>query len=132
VSGPVQILSGIALIALPTVIFGGYSLLRLLIGRQLTEFQATWFRAGHAHAGVLLVATLVALDLLSRTTLGRGAVWTVGVLLLAGTLAQSGGFFLHMGVGRPGRWSVGNSLSVGGAVLLTAGLLTTAIAVLSS
>jgi uncharacterized protein YndB with AHSA1/START domain len=42
-------------IALPTVMFGGYSLLRLLNrGDALTPFQVNCFRAGHAHAGVLL------------------------------------------------------------------------------
>ena len=36
-------------IALPTVMYGGYSLLRLINhGDRLTPFQTTWFRAGHA------------------------------------------------------------------------------------
>ena len=36
-------------IALPTVMFGGYSLLQLLNrGDVLTPFQVTWFRAGTA------------------------------------------------------------------------------------
>src|SRR5208337_1752395 len=44
----------VAWIALPTVMYGGYSLLRFL-NREgaLTAFQVSWFRAGHAHAGVL-------------------------------------------------------------------------------
>ena len=56
---PVRVFSIISWIALPTVMFGGYSLLRLLSAtNKLTPFQATFFRAGHAHAGVLLVASL--------------------------------------------------------------------------
>jgi hypothetical protein len=47
-------------IALPTVLYGGYSLLRLINHDEgLIPFQATWFRAGHAHAGVLLLMSLL-------------------------------------------------------------------------
>ena len=57
-------------IALPTVMFGGYSLLRLINhGDRLTPFQATWFRAGHAHAGVLLLMSLLYFLFLDQTTL---------------------------------------------------------------
>jgi len=131
-NGPVQIFTAITLIALPTVIFGGFALLRLLIGGRLNEFQLTYFLAGHAHAGVLLVLTLVVLDLLTRTNLSRSGQWIVGALLVAGGLAQSGGMFLHMGIGKPGRWSAGNSLTTFGAVLLAAAMLTTAVAVIAS
>jgi len=45
-------------IALPTVMYGAYALLRLLTLTQpnaLRPFRLTWFRVGHAHAGVLLL-----------------------------------------------------------------------------
>lgn len=131
-NGPVQIYSAITLIALPTVMFGGFSLLRLLSANRLSEFQVAYFRAGHAHAGVLLVLTLAVLDLLTRTSLSRAGQWAVGALLLAGTLAQSGGMFLHMGIGKPGQWSAGNSLTVAGGVLLAAALITAAVAVITA
>jgi hypothetical protein len=129
---PVKLFTAIALISIPTVMFGGFSLLRLLVGRQLNEFQTANFRAGHAHAGVLLVLTLVTLDLLGRTTLGEGGQWVVAILLLVGVLAQSGGFFLQLVIGRPGAWSPANSLTVTGGVLLAAAMLTTAVAVLNT
>ena len=131
-NGPVQGFTALALISLPTVMFGGFSLLRLGIARRLTDFQAAYFRAGHAHAGVLLVLVLVVLDLLTRTELGRAGQWVVGILLLVGVLAQSGGMFVHMGIGKPGRWSVGNTLTTVGALLLTGALLTTAVAVIAA
>jgi hypothetical protein len=38
-------------IALPTVMYGGYALLRLITqANAATPFRLTWFRAGHAHA----------------------------------------------------------------------------------
>ncbi|MDG4833851.1 hypothetical protein O7627_31750 [Solwaraspora sp. WMMD1047] len=124
-----QVLTVIALISIPTVMFGGHSLLRLLATEKLTDFQKSFFRAGHAHAGVLLVMTLVALDVAARAALSANLTWTVGGLLLAGTLVQSGGMFIHMGVGQPGRWSWGNTVSSVGAVALAAGLLLLAWAV---
>jgi hypothetical protein len=70
--------------------FGGFSLLRLLIAGRLNEFQAAYFRAGHARAGVLLVLTLAVLDLLTHTSLSRTWQWIVGTLLLAGALLTTG------------------------------------------
>ncbi len=131
-TGAIKILTGIALISLPTVMFGGFSLLRLLTANKLSDFQIRYFRAGHAHAGVLLVLALVVLDLLGRTDLGQTGQWVVGVLLVVGVLAQSGGMFVHMGIGKPGQWSAGNTLSSLGAVLLAAAVLTTGVAVLAA
>jgi hypothetical protein len=132
VNGPIQVFAAVALISLPTVMFGGFSLLRLLVARRLNEFQVAYFRAGHAHAGVLLVLALVVLDLLTHTSLSRTGQWIVGTLLLAGTLAQSGGMFIHMGIGKPGQWSAGNTLTSVGAVLLAGALLTTGVVVITS
>jgi len=83
-----------ALISLPTVMFSGFSLLRLLTARRLNEFQVAYFRAGHAQAGVLLVLSLAVLDLLGRTDLSQAGQWIVGTLLVAGVQAQSGGMFV--------------------------------------
>jgi hypothetical protein len=49
--------------------------------------------------------------------------WITGGLLIAGVLAQSGGFFLHMGVGQPGTASAGTTLTRAGAVLIGASLI---------
>jgi len=127
---PVRVFTVIALISLPTVMFGGFSLLRLLASRGLSSFQRESFRAGHAHAGVLLVLSLVYLDILSRSGLSVGLRWLGCVLLLVGVLAQSGGFFLHLAVGGPGRWSAGNSLSAAGGVLLASAMLLLAVGVI--
>jgi heme/copper-type cytochrome/quinol oxidase subunit 4 len=127
--GPVQLFAVIALVSLPTVMFGGYSLLRLGIAGKLNEFQIIYFRAGHAHAGVLLVMTLAALAFLDRTELSTATQWVVCLLLAFGVIAQSGGMFLHMAIGQPGRWSTGNTVTVTGAVALAAALLLVAYGV---
>lgn len=67
-------LAGILLVVLPTVIYGGVSLLTLLIGDpryvQNPLRQNLW-RAGHAHAGVLLVLALVALRYVDEANLSE-------------------------------------------------------------
>jgi len=117
---PIRLFSIISWIALPTVMFGGYSLLGLMArdNTWLTLFRATYFRAGHAHAGVLLVVSLVYYTYLAQTTFSSGLKLVACIVLLIGVLAQSGGFFLHMLAGKPGRFSAGNMITILGALLL--------------
>jgi len=117
---PVRLFAIISWIALPTVMFGGYSLLGLLArdNTWLTPFRATYFRAGHAHAGVLLVLSLVYYTYLAQTTFSGGLRLVACIVLLIGILAQSGGFFLHMLAGKPGKVSAGTMVTILGAVLL--------------
>lgn len=129
---PIRVFAVIVLISLPTVMFGGYSLLRLLGQGRLSAFQVTYFRAGHAHAGVLLVFALVYLAFLSRTDFGSGVRWLTAALLTVGILAQSGGMFLHMGIGAARKWSAGNTLTTAGAVVLAACCLFLAYGVATS
>jgi hypothetical protein len=129
---PIRVFAVVVLVSLPTVMFGGYSLLRLLGQGQLSAFQATYFRAGHAHAGVLLVFALAYLAFLSRTDFGTGLRWLAAALLTVGILAQSGGMFLHMGIGEARKWSTGNSLTTAGAVVLAACSLLLAYGVATS
>ena len=117
---PIRLFTIISWIALPTVMFGGYSLLGLLArdNAWLTPFRATYFRAGHAHAGVLLIMSLLYYTYLAQTTFSRGLKLAACIVLLVGVLAQSGGFFLHMLTGKPGRFSAGNMITILGALLL--------------
>jgi hypothetical protein len=124
--GPTQLFTVIALVSLPTVMYGGYALMGVLRDRKLTEHQRTMFRAGHAHAGVLLILALVALQILSRTTLSDTTLWITCFLLLFGVLAQSGGFFVHL---IPDRGRLGGRVTSVGAVLLAAATLLTAYGV---
>lgn len=69
-------LAGMLLVALPTVALGGTSLLRLLIddpAYQENELRQDLWRAGHAHAAVLLVLSLVLLRYVDEARLGPRA-----------------------------------------------------------
>lgn len=67
-------IAGLLLLALVTVEFGGYYLTTVVSGpAELTGFQMAFSRAGHAHAGVLIVLSLVCLLLADATDL-RGLI----------------------------------------------------------
>src|SRR5213594_4603208 len=72
-------LAGILLVVLPTVMYEGVSLLMWLTnpdsGYMQNPLRQNLFRAGHAHAGVLLVLSLVALRYVDETMLSNGLKW---------------------------------------------------------
>jgi hypothetical protein len=114
----------LAWIALPTVMYGGYSLLRLINrDNALTPFQVSWFRAGHAHAGVLLLMSLLYYIFLDETSYSLAVKHLACAIVVVGIVTQSGGFFVHMIVGRPNEASIGNTVSAIGAVLLVCAIL---------
>ena len=130
---PTTLLPIVSLLSLVSVEYGGWSLLGFLTGRgQLGEFREQFFRAGHAHAGVLLVLSLVYFLHLDRTGYSDGVKWFAGSLLLAGIMAQSGGFFIHLGLGQPNRSSPGTIVTRFGALLIAAALVILAAGLLRS
>ena len=67
-----RLTAGILLILLPAVVYGGTSILSLLIGDPgyaQNELRQDLWRAGHAHAGVLLVLSLVTLRYVDEANL---------------------------------------------------------------
>lgn len=127
-----RIFSIIAWLAIPTVMYGGYALLGLLTRGGLSEFQQTFFRAGHAHAGVLLLMSLLYHHYMEQTNLSSGVKVGAALVLLVGILAQSGGFFLHLVVGQPGAPSLGTTVTSIGAVLLALSVLALAYGLIIS
>lgn len=86
-----------AFISLPTIAYGGYFLLTILKRKAGTEgisaLQRDYFRAGHAHAGVLLLIAIVGLLVLDSSRAGEWWVWAMRIGLLISPLLISGGFF---------------------------------------
>jgi hypothetical protein len=91
--------AGILLVVLPTVIVGGVSILRLLIGdpryAQNALRQDLW-RAGHAHAGVLLVLSLVALRYVDEANLSNGSKGIVRSFIPLSAILLPTAFFLSV------------------------------------
>src|SRR5436190_7331585 len=129
---PTRLFPIIVLLSLVTVEYGGWSLLGFLTGHgTLGPFREQFFRAGHAHAGVLLVLSLAYFVYLGRAGYSTGVQWLAGALLLVGVLAQSGGFFVHLGLGQQGRSSPGTVLTRAGALLIAAALLILAVGLIT-
>jgi drug/metabolite transporter superfamily protein YnfA len=124
----------VSVLSLITVEFGGWALLAFLTGQGALKGEPAtldnrmrFFRAGHAHAGVLIVLSLVYYIYLDRADFSNGFDWLVGLVLVAGTLAQSGGFFIHLGKGAPPAPTVGTTVTRVGALLIAAALVILAI-----
>ena len=58
-----RMMSGIILITVPTIQYGGYFLLTSLISKGSgyidNPLRQNFFRAGHAHAGVIVILSLI-------------------------------------------------------------------------
>jgi hypothetical protein len=133
-SDPSRYVAGAVLLTIVGIEFGGWFLTRIVRGHvKMTEFQKTFARAGHAHAGVLVTLGLVTLVLADATALDGTLGWLARLgVPAAAALISAGFFFSSMGRGevvRPNRliwliWLGALSLAVG-VVTLGAGLLTT-------
>ena len=128
-----RILAGILLLSLVTVETGGLYLLKIVRGAaEVTPFQEKFARAGHAHAGVLLILALLC-QVLADATRQTGLLdWVSrsGVALAA--LVMPGGFFFSsMGAGRtePNRLIV---LVLAGAAVLALSLTCLGVGLLTA
>lgn len=126
-----RIIAGIVLITVVTIEFGGYYLTRVVRGHvPLTEFQKSFARAGHGHAGVLVTLSLVGLMLVDAAGMsgfwayvGRLAIPIAAILVPAGFFASSAG----ADVNQPNRAIV---VVWVGAAVLAVGVLTLGIGLL--
>ena len=126
--------AGILLLTIVAIEYGGWFLTRIVRGKvPMTDFQKSFARAGHAHAGVLVSLGLIC-QLLADATHLHGPVAQVarsGVPLAA--ILMSAGFF----VSSAGRGAVQqpNKL-IGlvwlGALSLAAGVVTLGIGLLTA
>jgi hypothetical protein len=128
-------LAGILLILLPTVIFGGASLLTMLIGdpsyMQNPLRQDLW-RAGHAHAGVLLVLSLIVLRYVDEARLSGGAKRFVRSAVPVSAILLPIAFFLSVLSPDAQEPNALIYLAYVGAVLLIAGVFTLGVGLIRS
>ena len=94
-----RLVAGILLILVPTVEIGGASILSLLIADPTyaqNDLRQDLWRAGHAHAGVWLVLSLVALRYVDEATLSDSMRWVVRIAFPAAALMMPLAFFLSV------------------------------------
>src|SRR5262245_50754472 len=92
-------LAGILFILLPTVMYGGASLLMMLMNDpsyMADPLRQNLWRAGHAHAGVLLVLSLVALRYVDEAALSGAWKWIARSFIPFAAILMPFGFFLSV------------------------------------
>jgi cell division protein FtsW (lipid II flippase) len=94
-----RLVAGLVVIIVPTVEIGGASILSLLLGDPQyaqNELRQDLWRAGHAHACVWLVLSLVALRYVDEATLSEGMRWVVRLAFPAAAVLMALAFFLSV------------------------------------
>lgn len=94
-----RLMAGILIVTLPTVVFGGVSLLWLLLGDatyMANPLRQNLWRAGHAHAGVLLILSLVALRYVDESALSSSLRWFVRLAIPSAAIFLPLAFFLSV------------------------------------
>jgi hypothetical protein len=123
-SDATRISIGSILLTVPTIQFGGYFLLTQMGKDKVirTELQRSYYRAGHAHAGVLVLLALIAQLTIEATKLNDSLQLLVRVGFVLAPILISAGFFgaaPREGT-KPTRFIV---LIIVGAIVLVASLL---------
>jgi hypothetical protein len=96
-----RLMWGITLVTVPTIVFGGLAVLGVISGGlyglpgppDLTPMQTAFYRAGHAHAGVLLILSLLLQIGLDHARLPRSWVWPLRIAAPATAILLPAGFF---------------------------------------
>ena len=95
-----RIMSGIILITVPTIQYGGYFLLTSLMnkgsGYMENPLRQNFFRAGHAHAGVIVILSLVCQILADAAVLPVPMLWFVRIGVPLAAILISAGFFFSV------------------------------------
>jgi hypothetical protein len=118
--------AGIILVVLPTVIYGGVSILRLLVGTpeyMRNPLRQNLWRAGHAHAGILLVLSLIVLRYVDDARLTETGKAFVRHAVPSAAILLPAAFFLSVVSPNATSPNVLIDLAYVGAVVLSAGLL---------
>lgn len=132
-SADTQRTAGILLLSIVAIEWGGTYLLRVARGRMaVTDFQRTFHRAGHAHAGVLVVLALIALLYVDVAAIGAPWSRIASAAIPMSALMIPAGFFLSSlgkGVTSANRLVV---LIHAGAAVLAAGVASLGIGLLAA
>lgn len=114
------------LLVLPSVLYGGFALLQMLIGDpayMANPLRQNLFRAGHAHAGVLLVLSLVALRYVDEAKLSSSWKEFVRWGIPSAAIFLPAAFFFSVLSPRASQPNAFINLAYVGAVILGVSLL---------
>jgi hypothetical protein len=118
--------AGALLIIMPTVVIGGVSVLTLLVNDPdyaANPLRQDLWRAGHAHAGVLLILSLVALRYVDETVLAERTRWFVRLAFPTAAILLPVAYFLSVLSPDATEPNALVNLAYVGAVVLVAGMV---------
>lgn len=122
-----KLLSGIILITVPSIQYGGYFLLTSLMdkssGYMDNPLRQNFFRAGHAHAGVIVILSLVCQVLADSALLPAPLLWAARIAVPLAAILIPAGFFFSMLSPTATQPSSAVGLIYAGAVALAIGVL---------
>ena len=130
-----RLTAGVLLILMPTVVYGGASILSMLVGNPEyaeNELRQDLWRAGHAHAGVLLVLSLVTLRYVDEANLSNGMKRLARHSIPAAAILLPAAFFLSVASPDATEPNAMIYLAYVGAISLTAGLLVLGVGLIRS
>jgi len=129
-----KLMCGIILITVPTIQYGGYFLLTSLMnknsGYMENPLRQNFFRAGHAHAGVIVILSLVCQLLADSAALPGSITWLARIGVPLAAILMPLGFFLSMPMPTATQPNGAVSFIYVGAVVLAAAVLTLGIGLL--
>jgi hypothetical protein len=125
--------AGILLLTIVAIEYGGWFMTRIVRGKvPMTDFQKSFARAGHAHAGVLVILGLLCQPFADAahlhgfaSSVAHGAVPLAAILMSAGFFVSSAG----SGIQQPNKLI---GLVWLGALSLAAGVVTLGIGLLAA
>ena len=130
-----RLAAGVLLVLMPTVVYGGASILSLLVGDPAyaeNQLRQDLWRAGHAHAGVLLILSLVTLRYVDDTRLPEGMKRVARHSIPAAAILLPTAFFLSVLSPEATQPNALIRLAYLGAVSLAAGLLLLGVGMIRS
>ena len=129
-------IAGILLITVPTIAFGGVRLLRAIWAKEEgyldNPVRQNFWRAGHAHAGVLVILALVGMLYVDQANLSEGLAWIVRLLLVLPPILMPLGFFLSVASPQAEKPNALAYLIPFGGLLLSAGTLVLGIGLVAA
>jgi hypothetical protein len=129
-----RLMAGLTLVLVPTIQFGGLFLLSSLADREsgyaANALRQSFFRAGHAHAGVLTILSLLGQILVDVARLSPAMQWLVRIGMPVAGILISAGFFVSMLAPTATEPSRAIALVYAGAALLAASVLSLGIGLL--
>lgn len=129
-----RLMAGIILLTIPTIQYGGFFLLTSLADRSSgymdNALRQNFFRAGHAHAGVFVILSLLCQILADSAALPAPWLWLARVGVPVAAILIPAGFFFSMASPVATKPNGFISLIYLGIPFLAAGVLTLAIGLL--